>query len=188
MIGIETHPDSKSIEVHSPYHPDFPSRARDLGGKWNSRAELWSFDARDEEHVRALLRDIYGSDGSGEEVATVTVRHRVSGEESDSQSLFLFGRQIISKASRDSHPRLGQGVVIIEGGFPSSSGSRNYPTVGGQGTILEIRDVPASLVPTDDPDNTWIVGETDSAREALVARIAELEAELVELRIQLAGL
>ena len=187
MIGIETHPDSKSIEVHSPYHPDFPSRARDLGGKWNSRAELWSFDARDEEHVRALLRDIYGSDGSGEEVATVTVRHRVSGRESDSPKLFLFGREIASKFGRDSRPSLGQGVVIVEGGFPTRGGSRNYPKLRGAGTVLEIRDVPASLIPTDDPD-TWVVGATDVAREGLVARIAELEAELKGLRDQLASL
>lgn len=49
------------IHVSSPYHPDFPPAARQLGGKWDS--DVWVFDARDDARVRGLCCDIYGTDG-----------------------------------------------------------------------------------------------------------------------------
>ncbi len=55
------------IAVSSPYHPDFPARARGLGGSWDGARRVWVFDAGDRERVEALCRDIYGAglaDGS----------------------------------------------------------------------------------------------------------------------------
>ena len=40
------------MSVVSPYSPEFPPRAKELGGKW--RAPAWEFDARDEELERKL--------------------------------------------------------------------------------------------------------------------------------------
>ena len=37
-----------SLEVHSPYHPDFPAAARALGGRWRPSRRTWVFDGRDE--------------------------------------------------------------------------------------------------------------------------------------------
>src|SRR6516162_1549169 len=51
------------IAVSSPYHPDFPLRARSLGGVWDSARRVWIFDAGDQDHVRSLCREIYGTDG-----------------------------------------------------------------------------------------------------------------------------
>jgi DNA repair protein RadC len=50
------------IAVTSPYHPDFPSRARMLGGEWDGGLRVWLFDAGDRERVRNLCREIYGAD------------------------------------------------------------------------------------------------------------------------------
>jgi DNA repair protein RadC len=57
------------IEVSSPYHPNFPARARGLGGIWDGARRVWVFDAGDHDRVRALCREIYGTDGpeSGED-------------------------------------------------------------------------------------------------------------------------
>lgn len=33
------------IHVSCPYHPDWPTRARELGGYWRQRSYLWSFPA-----------------------------------------------------------------------------------------------------------------------------------------------
>ena len=56
------------IAVSSPYHPNFPARARTLGGIWDTARRVWVFDAADNDRVRSLCRDIYGTDGreSGE--------------------------------------------------------------------------------------------------------------------------
>ena len=51
------------IAVSSPYHPNFPARARGLGGTWDAARRVWLFDAREEERVKSLCREIYGIEG-----------------------------------------------------------------------------------------------------------------------------
>src|SRR5260370_41610397 len=51
------------IAVRSPYHPNFPPKARSLGGIWDTARGVWVFDAADHDRVRALCREIYGTDG-----------------------------------------------------------------------------------------------------------------------------
>ena len=51
------------IVVGTPYHPNFPARARLLGGDWDALRHVWIFDAREDERVRSLCREIYGTDG-----------------------------------------------------------------------------------------------------------------------------
>src|SRR5262249_35914370 len=54
------------LAVSSPYHPNFPARARLLGGEWDVARRLWTFDAREDDRVRSLCREIYGTDGADE--------------------------------------------------------------------------------------------------------------------------
>jgi DNA repair protein RadC len=51
------------IALTSPYHPNFPARARALGGEWDAVRRVWLFDAADRERVGSLCREIYGADG-----------------------------------------------------------------------------------------------------------------------------
>jgi DNA repair protein RadC len=51
------------IAVSSPYHPNFPARARSLGGVWDAARRVWVFDSADHDRVRSLCCEIYGSDG-----------------------------------------------------------------------------------------------------------------------------
>jgi len=50
------------IIVSTPYHPNFPARARSLGGIWDKAQRVWVFDAADHDRVRSLCDDIYGPD------------------------------------------------------------------------------------------------------------------------------
>jgi DNA repair protein RadC len=52
------------VAVSTPYHPNFPARARFLGGEWDAERRIWMFDARDGDRVRSLCREIYGTDGA----------------------------------------------------------------------------------------------------------------------------
>ena len=52
------------IAVTSPYHPNFPARARVLGGTWDPARRVWLFDLGDRERVRTLCSEIYGPDGN----------------------------------------------------------------------------------------------------------------------------
>ncbi len=50
------------VAVSSPYHPNFPARARSLGGVWDTARRVWIFDAADLDRVRSLCGEIYGTD------------------------------------------------------------------------------------------------------------------------------
>jgi hypothetical protein len=50
------------IIVSTPYHPNFPARARSLGGIWDKAQRVWVFDAADHDRVRSLCGEIYGPD------------------------------------------------------------------------------------------------------------------------------
>lgn len=55
---------AEQVKCESPFHPAFPEAARQLGGKWNPVQVAWFFDIRDEDRVRQLCRDLFGTDGS----------------------------------------------------------------------------------------------------------------------------
>jgi DNA repair protein RadC len=49
------------IALTSPYHPNFPARARGLGGVWDAARRVWVFDAADRDRVESLCLEIYGT-------------------------------------------------------------------------------------------------------------------------------
>jgi DNA repair protein RadC len=49
------------VTVASPYHPNFPARARGLGGTWDAARRVWVFDAREHDRVKSLCEEIYGA-------------------------------------------------------------------------------------------------------------------------------
>jgi hypothetical protein len=169
-----------TVTLTAPYNPDLPARARALGGKFERATKAWRFDARDEGRVRELARDIYGTDGRPAETVTVRV-HLVNWHREN--TIYLFGREIATRRTRDSPVQLGQGVVLIQGGFASRGGSGTYPELEPEpGTVVEVRDVPAGH--SDITDDITIVDTViDQAalraeRERLVARLAEIDALL----------
>lgn len=153
MVEIKrakAHNGKERIYVTTPYHPTMVNRARELNGTWHAESKYWSFDARDEETIRALCITLYGTDGSPVEEPLVTVLAQLTDDTRDlleaTDSLFLCGREIAWRKSRDYAVRLGEGVVIRSGGFPGSGGSARYPLLCPLlNTVLEVRDVPESL-------------------------------------------
>lgn len=140
---IKMSDESKRFKVEAPYHPDFPARAKNLGGKFNGENKAWYFDPRDEERVRAMLREIYGTDGETmTDMVTIHVPMAATGTYSD-DACWVAGRCIAKRSGRDWPVQLGEGVVLISGGFPARGGSAKYPALHYENdTVLEIRDVP----------------------------------------------
>ncbi|MGW6203708.1 hypothetical protein ACWF9B_08690 [Streptomyces sp. NPDC055089] len=176
--------DNGRIALVSPYNEDVPDAAHAIGGRWDPTSRHWHFDGRDEERVRELARNIFGTDGSPEaEADTVTVRWAVGDLTSDKE-IRLAGRRVAERRYRDSSVTLGEGVVVVQGGFKGSGGSMRNPTLNAKdNTVLEIRDVPRTAVPTDDPDITVVDDQVDvekltAERTRLLARLAEIDATL----------
>jgi hypothetical protein len=167
------------LAVSAPYHPDFPAGARKIGGRFNGTSKEWSFDLRDESRVRALCVEIYGTDGQPTEL--VTVRLDPSKRAWDQDSIWLCGRKVAWRPGRDDDVRLGDGVIIISGGFPGSGGSRQYPRLGPkEGTILEVRDLPAGHSDLTGDDVEVVDGQAPE-REALESEKARLLERLTEI-------
>lgn len=177
------------IKVSSPYHPEFPKAARRLGGKWDGASKTWRFDARDEERVRELCREVYGEDGRAD-APTVTIRATcVDHINTYDLSAYVAGRQVARAFDRDGGARLGDGMILISGGF-GSSGSRKNPTLTiDKGTIIEIRDVPVTVAEAARQDtDEWdvqIITPADVDRDALRAEAKTLRARLQEIQAML---
>ena len=76
----------------------------------------------------------------------------------DREELWMFGRQVASRRSRDDRVRLGEGAIVVQGGFPNSGGSGRYPMLEVfVGTVLEIRDVSRALAEKEAEINPGIV-------------------------------
>ena len=181
------------ISVGSPFHPAFVNRAKELGGKWDSTAKVWTFDARDEDDVRALCRAVYGTDGSPD---TKLVDLRItfkSGARAGQRAVYVCGREIARAWGRDSGAKLGEGVKLVEGRITSGGSSKNWATVVDAGSVFIVRDVPeakaraeAEACNTDEFSIEILtsapaavdVSALQAEREKLVARMAEIDAIL----------
>lgn len=153
----KAHSGKERVYCTTPYHPGMSVEARALGGTWHPEAKYWSFDVRDKERVENMCRSLFGTTGAAEEVIElVTLTVKLGGESGTSAAVlgsgdeaWLCGRQLCRRPGRDASVRLGEGVIILEGKFPASGGSRNNPSLFNYYTndevTLEVRDIPKEL-------------------------------------------
>src|SRR4051812_31627904 len=111
--AVKIEVDGNALRVVSPYDPAFVSRAKALGGKWSAPA--WVFDARDEGRVRELCAELYGSDGSTSDVVTLRATYE-GGKGKGQKPIYCGGRTVARAFGRDSGAKLGEGIVLLEGG------------------------------------------------------------------------
>lgn len=152
QVSMKVANNSKLVQrlyVQTSFHPDFPHKARNLGGVWLLNSKEWVFSPKDEAKVRALCVDLFGTDGA--DVESCTVQVRVGGDflDGDINEIWMFGRPVVRRWQRDLRVVLGEDVVIIDGDFPARGGSVAHPKLLPFRTTdvvtLEVRDVPKLL-------------------------------------------
>lgn len=172
------------VRVRSPYNTWFAPAARKLGGNWVEPD--WVFDRRDEDRVRALCLQLYGTDGFRSDLCTVRVTYDADERELQGP-LTVNGRIVAQARGRDSGARLGEGVVLLSGSFTSGGSMKNWTTrAGSGGAVVLVRDFPRAAAEalagsdvTIEPEAPLIDREALAAeRERLVARLAEIDALL----------
>lgn len=155
------------VKVVSPYSNEFVQIARQMNGVFNRETKAWYFPAEDLDVVRGRVKEIYGVDPlEDEQEETVSVQFDI-GESCGNyyyRSFFAMGRDIAYRPGRDSSVRLGEGVTLVAGKFPSSGGSVKNPNINPEpGTVLRVRNVPRSLAEKFiEEENGEIVGEAKS--------------------------
>jgi hypothetical protein len=131
----------------APYHPEFPSRAAELEGKYLG-GPLWTFDLEREELVRTAIVDIFGTDDmlvAPKVTVSVNLTAMVRAESSPSlDSLWLFGRALATRKTPKRSVRLGEDVYLRSGGFPTRSPNPDQPELAWRAeTELTVMGVPA---------------------------------------------
>jgi hypothetical protein len=179
------------ILLSAPYHPALPDRCRELKGVFNREEKTWEFDLSHEIQVRRICFDIFGTDGS-DEVPLVMVHARLDllcGRQD--AEVWCCGRMLAGRFDKNKPPRLGPGVVLLDGGFSESGGTgRKLRLNPHADTLVEVSDVPLSLaqIETDKGMAVTIVTEDDGLRQALIDekerllnRVREIEEQLLQL-------
>ncbi|HAM57562.1 MAG TPA: hypothetical protein DCQ64_19975 [Candidatus Rokubacteria bacterium] len=187
---VNIHITGSVLRVVAPYNSNFVAAAKRLGGKWSDGA--WTFDARDDARVRALCVETYGTDGQTSDL--VTLRIAWSERSAAAQDVVsVRGRTIARATGRDSGAKLGDGIVVLAGGFGSGGSHKNWETTVWDGTVVLVRDFPRAAAM--DLVAKTATGETKKRaytieveaeavvvdREALAAERARLVARLAEI-------
>ena len=182
--------EDEKIYVRSEYNKAFINKARYLQGKWES--PYWVFPEDNREEVKELLLDTYGKADilEDEEQQKVTVEidlETYKDTKGAENELRLDDILLASRMSRDSYVKLADNVMVVEGGFKSSGGSRNRPTISPEdNTILRVKNVPLIIYDrVKEKDGIRLVSEIDvtalkAEKERLLARIAEIDNMLKE--------
>lgn len=152
-VKIKRGSPSGDLYVESPYDGDFIRRVKQIGGTWH-RPD-WRVPAAAEEQLRALLWEIYGTDGTHKEEVTLHVHldHAVPGRQ---KTLRIGPVVALEKMDRDRAPKVGPGCMMIVGELYDYGGSRANPHIThSEGAVLRVAGVPADLgrkLAEEDPD------------------------------------
>jgi hypothetical protein len=171
--------------LRTPFNRNLTAQARLIGGRWDATAKVWRFDARDEERVRDLALDLFGTDGTEDPTDLVTVRVAVRpdpGREGEARCT-VAGRIIAERPGRDEAVRLAPVVVLVAGSFAPYAGSIKYPELGAVDAVLEIRDLPRAAaiavgLTIVEPDGQTPRAALVAERDRLLARLVAIEEEL----------
>ena len=152
MVIVKTTPDH--LELHAPYHPALPPRAKEIGGKWRGAESGWVFALDQEAPLRSLCDSIWGVDGTPEALAD-TVALRVTVREGlvrqpvfdvMERPIYLAGREIAASLKNLRAARPGRGVRFLHGAPRCIAGSNTWRTAIPDGAVFVVRDLPRCAV------------------------------------------
>ena len=190
MVNYRIDIDSGKALITSPYNPDFISKVKLMGGKWDAGKRVWKVDESLVEDVRSTMREVYGRDDRGELSGTCTVIVSFSDDVDGYKSpVTVFGRVIASAYGRDSGAKVGEGCAFLEGKPESGGSMKNWRTTVPAGSKVKIMDVPKCILSdTLLPDGvSFTVVDDEINREALLEEKENLLKRLKEIDRLLGG-
>jgi len=193
-IEIRKSRDGKELFVTCPYSDKFVAGAKKLGGKfvkeqkddpypylrknYSKKIKYWVFLPQNEEAVRKLCIDIFGTDGDTTN-ELVTVKTTVK-TECTRKPVSFHGRTLASAWDRDSGAKLGEDVALLDG-IITSGGSTKYWSTIVDGTFLvhNFPKVKAEELGLEIVENKAIDFDMLKAeKERLLSRIRDIDAIL----------
>lgn len=186
------------IALYTPYNPQFVSKIKAAGARWNAEGKAWTMPAANIDIARDILREVYGHDDTPQPDEKL-VRVKVTVLQSVSATcgpIVLLGRVIASAYGRDSGARVGDGVSFIEGQPRSGGSMRNWTTDIREGSVFVVVDAPSTLLSTLDAKELngrkvyqyeILADDRDEQLRKLQARRKELADALADVDAQIAA-
>lgn len=184
MLDIYVMERADKLFTFTPYHPDFPPLARELGGTYVG-GTVWTFNPRFERDVRALIFDFFGTDDlvTAPTVAALVPLAELPDVSPEDSDVYLFGRALVSRRKSNQDIKLGDKdtIEIVQGNFPRRSRSRNDPNLDfDPDTVLMVSHIPVGH--RDLELDCLTVKPTPPDVKALTTLEADLKARLSDVR------
>ncbi len=149
IVRLDTDDRHGDLLLQCPSHPAMQRFAHQHEGIWFDSPQHWRFPIHQRLLLEHFLLEHYGS--AGKPVPTTNVRITARKDiTAVRRPVFALGREVAIAHGRDTGARPGPGTLILHGSS-ASGGSRAYcTTIVYPGTVLELREVPDSLLPPFD--------------------------------------
>jgi len=182
------------VKVQTPYNAEFVTKAKNLGGKWDTLSKSWIFNESVLDYVKEILIQIYGVTGETTyETCTLIVKNYSA--EIMNNAVVLFGCTIARASGRDTGVSLGDGIVWINGKKESGGSTKYWKTIVENATF-EIQDFPIERTKFQDVQKAiaegWVeikgAAAQKRSREEIESEIADLKEKLAKLEEELNNL
>ena len=181
------------VKVQTPYNAEFVTKAKNLGGKWDTLSKTWIFNENVLDYVKEILIQIYGVTGETTyQTCTLIVKNYSA--EIMNNAVELFGRTIARASGRDTGVSLGESIVWINGKKESGGSTKYWKTIVENATF-EIQNFPFERTKFEDVQKAiaegWCeikVTESKRSKEEIKSEIAELKEKLAKLEEELNNL
>jgi len=181
------------VKVQTPYNAEFVTKAKNLGGKWDTLSKTWIFNENVLDYVKEILIQIYGVTGETTyQTCTLVVKNYSA--EVVTGAVELFGRTIARASGRDTGVSLGESIVWINGKKESGGSTKYWKTIVENATF-EIQNFPFERTEFEDVQKAiaegWCeikVTESKRSKEEIKSEIAELKEKLAKLEEELNNL
>jgi hypothetical protein len=191
-MSISIEKTANNIYVESEYNSDLPSKAKNLGGKWDSSNRVWCFPIEAIDEVRELYTTIYGEFDIPVETVTILCKATAPKEELH-DGFTLAGIPIAYATGRDSGAKIDKRVIKLSGLFTSGGSVKNWRTVMTKDTEFKLIKVPLPVAENLVENPEWCTSieiikekvainkdELIIEKEKLLKRIAEIDTLLMK--------
>lgn len=161
------------IKVKSPYNETFVKKARGIKGKWDG--EYWCFDDKNEDLLKEILIEIYGTDGETF-YKTVRVELELDKYEGATSTTVKIGELVIAeRLGRDKEVLLSKDTIIVSGG---SVKTPRLDTL--ENTVLRTEIIEPLFEKIKDKDGVKLLDDKDDV-EKIKKEIEKVELEIKRL-------
>lgn len=177
--------------IDSPYNPEFVSRIKNCGGRWDMSTRTWKIAEHALDAARQIMQEVYGETDQPKTEPTVTLRVEALADIWEVCSAIVIAGRVVARAySRDSGARVGDDVAFVSGAPYSGGSAKSWTTCIDAGSVIKLYNVPLSkayaavknplykVACTIEQPDTINRAALEAEREKLLARIAEIDALL----------